>query len=137
MDRRIADFLEESIQRRSFPEDLPPRARGLSEDHVGDAFALGERDQAVRRFVGPDADDRGTEAFGESDVALQRVTIVACDLGGRLRGRLDVNRIPARAQPAGDSRAGPEHAWRGDARAHTDHHPLGDQRRLEPLTLAA
>src|SRR5690349_24949649 len=65
LDRRVANLFEESIQRRSFPQDLETRARALSKDDMRDPLAFGERDQAVCGTVGFHAHDRGAKTFGE------------------------------------------------------------------------
>src|ERR1700741_3742536 len=65
LDRRVPYFFEETIERRPFEQDLPAAERRLSEDHVGDAFAFGELDEAIGRLIGLHADHRRTEAFRE------------------------------------------------------------------------
>ena len=65
--------------RRPAPEHFPPRPCTLTEDDVRDAFALRERNQAVCRAVGLDADHGRAEALGESDVLPQRLRVVRVD----------------------------------------------------------
>src|SRR5262249_57925507 len=132
----IAHGAQEAIDRRAAPEDLPARARALAEDHVRDPFALRERDQALGRTLRLHADDGRAEALGELDVLLQRVGVVQVDAIRTLLRRLDVDRVPPRAEAAGDPRAGADDARRERVRAHAHHHTLGNERRLEAFARA-
>ena len=78
---RIAHFLEEAVQRRSFQQDLPARSGGLPEDDVGDALAFGKRDQAVGGTIGFDAYDRRAELFGERMSCPSRRSVASSIIG--------------------------------------------------------
>ncbi len=133
LNRGVAHLLEEAVQRRSLHQDFPPRAGRLTEDDVRDALALGEGNQPIRRTVGFHSHHGRAERLGELDVVFERrarrVRTAA------LRGRVDVHRVPTRAQPRRDPRAGPDHAWSRFAGTHADHDAFGNQRGLEALAL--
>ena len=98
-----------------------------------DPFPLRECDEAVGGTIGLDPDHGRAEALREPDVLLQRLGILRADAARLLARRLHVDGVPLRSEPAGNARAGPNHPRRERIRAHTHHHPLGNQRRLQPL----
>jgi hypothetical protein len=134
--RSVAYFIEEAVQGGALEEDLPSGARTLPENHVRDAFALRERDQAVRRFVGPHAYDRRTELLCQREIALKGLAVFGLDMAWRFAWCLDIDRIPARTKARRDAKARALDAGRIRARAHADHHALGNQRRFQPFALA-
>ena len=99
--------------------------RSLTENHVGDAFALCERDETVGWLVRFDPHDGRAEFLGHRDVALQRVAILAarCAPAPRAASRR-TRRTTARrdgrqfARPCG-------YPWRRAVRAHAHHHAFG------------
>ena len=130
---RVRNRAEEFVERRFAPHELQPRPGALAEDDVRDPFALGEGDQTVGRPVRLDPHDRRPEALRQPDVLLQGLGVPRADAARLLARRLHVHGVPLGAQPAGDPGAGPDDPRRERVRAHADHDPLGDQRRLQAL----
>ena len=90
---------------------------------------------AISPSPGRSAFTRTTVAPSSSASAMLRCSASrsgGVDPAGRLARRLDVDGVPARAQASGNPRAGADHARRVGARAHAHHHPLGNERRLQP-----
>ena len=86
LNRRIADFLEKAVERRSLEQDLPSRSRGLAEHDVRDSLALRKRDEAVAGSVRFHSHDGCAQLLSERDVALQGLAVTASMRPGASRG---------------------------------------------------
>jgi len=102
---------------------------------VRDAFPLRERDQAVGRAVGLHSDDGGAQILRQLDIPGQGLPVSRLDSVGRFTRCFDVDRVPARAEPPGNARAGAKHARRVGIGAHRHHDPLRYERGLQSLAL--
>src|SRR5205823_3768771 len=108
----------------------------LTEDHVRNAFALSECDQALGRPISFHPDDSRTEALRQRDVFAQGLGIAMLNLSWTFLRGLDVHGVPLRPEAACDAGAGTNDARRQDVRAHADHHSLWNECGFQPFAHA-
>ena len=108
--RGVPYLVQESVDGRPAPQDLPAGARGLSEDDVGDPFAVGELDETIGHPVGFHPNHRRSQSLGELDVLSQRVPVLRPDAPDTLFRSFHVDRVPAGAEPSRDPGAGSDDA---------------------------
>ena len=137
LNRSIADFLEKAVERRSLEQDFPSCSRGLAEHDVRDSLALRKRDEPVPRLVRFHAHNGRAECFSELDIALQGLSIPGVDAARGFPRRLDVHGIPAGSETAGNAGTRANDTRGIQARAHTHHGALRNERRLEAFSLPA
>ena len=90
----ITDFREKPIQGRSFQQNLPTCAGGLTEHDVRKSFSFRKCGEAVSRSVRLHANDSRAKFFSQRDVPPQRIAMLRFDVVRRFTGRLDVDSEP-------------------------------------------
>ncbi len=84
----------------------------MTEDDVGDAFALRKGDEPLFGTPRLHAHDCRAKALSEQDVLCEGLGVLCGHSPGLLIRRLDIHGVPLGTEAAGDARAGPEDARR-------------------------
>src|ERR1051326_2069644 len=119
--RRVAHFVEKTIDYRTVQQHVPTRARRLSKDHVRNAFATRKIDQRIGNVPPFELHNPRAELLRKLNVLLERGVVFRLDPADLFAWRLDVNCIPIGREPPGDSRACAQQFLRTAARGHRHH----------------
>src|ERR1051326_8645145 len=134
--RRVAHFVEKTIDYRPVQQDVPTRARRLSKDHVRDAFATRKIDQRIGDVSRFEFHNARAELLRKLNVLLERGVVFGLDASHLFARCLDINRVPIGREPSGDSRACAQEFLRTAARRHRHHHSFGYHCLDQPFALS-